>query len=87
MPAQRSDGFASLDILTPQRSRGGTLKGPNDQIRVTLDLLPEDAQRLVFAQENGLVWLGLLHPEEGDGHGQPDPALVPVELLLGRRGR
>ncbi|HET9671397.1 MAG TPA: Flp pilus assembly protein CpaB [Actinomycetota bacterium] len=57
----------------------------NDSIRVTLDLLPEDAQRLVFAKENGLVWLGLLHPEDESGHGQPDAALVPVELLLGRR--
>ena len=32
-----------------------------------LDLLPQDAQNLVFAQENGLVWLGLLHPADEDG--------------------
>ena len=39
----------------------------SDRIRVTLDLLPQDAQNLVFAQENGLVWLGLLNPEDEDG--------------------
>jgi Flp pilus assembly protein CpaB len=57
----------------------------NDRIRITLDLLPEEAQRMVFAQENGLVWLGLLHPDEEDGHGQPAADVVPIELLLGRR--
>lgn len=76
-----------LSIENPEVDAETGQTNTNDQIRVTLDLLPEDAQRLVFAQENGLVWLGLLHPEDGDGHGQPDPALVPVELLLGRRGR
>lgn len=76
-----------LSIENPEVDAETGQTNTNDQIRVTLDLLPEDAQRLVFAQENGLVWLGLLHPEEGDGHGQPEPALVPVELLLGRRGR
>jgi Flp pilus assembly protein CpaB len=57
----------------------------NDRIRVTLDLTPEDAQRMVFAQENGLVWLGLLNSDEPDGHGQPPADTVPLELLL--RGR
>jgi pilus assembly protein CpaB len=56
----------------------------NDNIRVTLDLLPQDAQNLVFAQENGLVWLGLLHPENEDGH-RTGASTVPVELLLGAR--
>ncbi|HEX5936922.1 MAG TPA: Flp pilus assembly protein CpaB [Actinomycetota bacterium] len=55
-----------------------------DNIRVTLDLLPQDAQNLVFAQENGLVWLGLLHPENEDGH-RTGASTVPVELLLGAR--
>jgi len=32
------------------------------QVSVTLALLPEDAQRLVFAMEQGTVWLGLLPP-------------------------
>ena len=55
----------------------------SDRIRVTLDLLPQEAQDLVFAQENGLVWLGLLPPNE-DGT-QPDASTVPLELLIGAR--
>ena len=55
----------------------------SDRIRITLDLLPQDAQNLVFAQENGLVWLGLLPPDE-DGT-QPDASVVPLELLIGAR--
>jgi Flp pilus assembly protein CpaB len=55
----------------------------NERIRVTLDLLPEDAQNLVFAQENGLVWLGLLPPNEDGTH--PDGATVPLEFLRGAK--
>lgn len=55
----------------------------SDRIRITLDLLPQDAQNLVFAQENGLVWLGLLPPDE-EGT-QPDASTVPLELLIGAR--
>jgi Flp pilus assembly protein CpaB len=64
----------SVDTETGQQS-------DSDRIRVTLDLLPQEAQDLVFAQENGLVWLGLLPPDE-DGT-QPDASTVPLELLLG----
>jgi hypothetical protein len=33
---------------------------------VTLELLPTDAEKVVFAQQNGTVWLALLVPgEEG----------------------
>jgi hypothetical protein len=56
-----------------------------DRIRITLDLLPEDGQNLVFAQENGLVWLGLLPPENADDGYQPKAATVPLDLLLGAR--
>ena len=53
------------------------------RIQVTLDLLPQDAQNLVFAQENARIWLGLLPPnEEGT---QPRPSLVPIDLLIGAR--
>lgn len=55
----------------------------SDRIRLTLDLLPEDAQNLVFAMENARVWLGLLPPDE-DGT-QPDASTVPLELLLGAK--
>jgi Flp pilus assembly protein CpaB len=69
----------SVDAETGEQS-------DSDRIRVTLDLLPEDAQAIVYAQEIGLVWLGLLAPEDAEtGVGQPPAAQVPVELILGRR--
>jgi Flp pilus assembly protein CpaB len=53
------------------------------RIQVTLDLLPEDAQNLVFAQENAKIWLGLLPPKET---GRQLPAsTVPLELVLGQK--
>jgi pilus assembly protein CpaB len=55
------------------------------RIQVTLDLLPQDAQNLVFAQENARVWLGLLNPDDAENGHRTDPSLVPVELLLGAR--
>jgi Flp pilus assembly protein CpaB len=66
----------AVDTETGQQS-------DSDRIRITLDLLPEEAQDLVFAQENGLVWLGLLPPDE-EGT-QPRASTVPLELLLGAK--
>ena len=53
-------------------------------IIVTLDLTPEDAQQLVFAQENASVWLGLLAP--GDPGTQLPPSLLPIAFLLKAQG-
>jgi hypothetical protein len=50
---------------------------------LTLDLKRRDAQNVVFAQENGLVWVGLLPPGEV---GKPVPASwIPWRSLLGWR--
>jgi hypothetical protein len=65
-----------VDETTGQQSN-------SDSIRITLDLLPDEAQNMVFAQENGLVWLGLLPPDE-EGT-QPPASTVPLELLLGAK--
>lgn len=52
----------------------------NEQILLTLDLSKESAQNVVFAKENGLVYVGLLPPGE---LGEPlTAATVPSELLL-----
>ena len=67
----------SVDTETGQQS-------DSDRIRITLDLLPQDAQNLVFAQENGLVWLGLLNPKDEDGL-PTDASTVPLELLIGAK--
>ena len=52
----------------------------NGQILMTLDLTKESAQDVVFAKENGLVYVGLLPPGET---GEPLTAsTVPSELLV-----
>ena len=60
-----------------------TGRSDSSRIQITLDLLPQDAQNLVFAQENARIWLGLLPPEE-EGT-QPPASTVPIELLLGAK--
>ncbi|HUF59126.1 MAG TPA: RcpC/CpaB family pilus assembly protein [Actinomycetota bacterium] len=72
-----------LRIQNPEVDSETGQQSDSDRIRITLDLLPEDAQNLVFAQENGLVWLGLLPPDEEGS--QPDASVVPLKLLLGAR--
>jgi Flp pilus assembly protein CpaB len=72
-----------LRILNPQVDTETGEQNASDRIRVTLDLEPQDAQNLVFAQENGLVWLGLLPPNE-DGT-QPKASVIPLELLIGAK--
>jgi Flp pilus assembly protein CpaB len=32
------------------------------EIMITLSLTPAQAEQLIFAKENGSVWLGLVHP-------------------------
>jgi Flp pilus assembly protein CpaB len=72
-----------LRIENPQVDTETGQQSDSDRIRVTLDLEPQDAQNLVFAKEQGLVWLGLLPPnEEGS---QPEASTVPLELLLGAK--
>jgi Flp pilus assembly protein CpaB len=60
-----------------------TGRSDSSRIQVTLDLLPQDAQNLVFAQENARIWLGLLPPDE-EGT-QPPASTVPIELLIGAK--
>ena len=70
-----------LDIINPTVDANGVQTG--DSITITLDLTKKDAQNLVFAQQNGQIWLGLLPPGE---NGQQLPASqVPVGLLLGKK--
>jgi Flp pilus assembly protein CpaB len=74
-----------LRIQNPEVDTETGQQSDSDRIRVTLDLLPQDAQNLVFAQENGLVWLGLLHPEDVEEGHRTEASTVPLELLLGAR--
>jgi Flp pilus assembly protein CpaB len=61
-----------------------TGRSDSSRIQVTLDLLPEDAQNLVFAQENARIWLGLLPPEE-EGTRVPASTGYPLEFLGGKK--
>ena len=73
-----------LRIENPQvDTETGEQSTSNERIRVTLDLLPKEAQDVVFAQENGLVWLGLLPPDEEGA--EITGSTVPLELLRGAR--
>ena len=75
----------TVRVLRIQNPSVDTETGRSDssRIQVTLDLLPQDAQNLVFAQEKARIWLGLLPPgEEGT---QPRTSLVPIEILLGAK--
>jgi Flp pilus assembly protein CpaB len=74
-----------LKIENPTVDEETGQQNNSERIRITLDLLPEDSQNLVFAQENGLVWLGLLPPENSDDGYQPRASTVPLDLLLGAR--
>ncbi|HEX5903678.1 MAG TPA: Flp pilus assembly protein CpaB [Actinomycetota bacterium] len=47
-------------------------------VAITLALSPEDAQRFVFAMENGTTWLGLLPPDE---NGQSQDPITYAEVL------
>jgi hypothetical protein len=49
---------------------------------LTLDLTKPDAQNLVFAQENGHLWFGLLPP--GDNGRPLTGSTIPFQLLLGK---
>lgn len=69
-----SQAFDTTVVLVPQvevlrvilpRQPGGTTGSVNAEtgnVTVTLAFLPEDAQKFVFAQEQGKVYLGLLPP-------------------------
>jgi Flp pilus assembly protein CpaB len=75
----------TVRVLRIQNPEVDSESGRSDssRIQITLDLLPQDAQNLVFAQENARVWLGLLPPGE-DGT-QPPASTVPLELLIGAK--
>jgi pilus assembly protein CpaB len=71
-----------LKVENPTTSSDTGAKS-NGQVTLTLDLLPEDSENLVFANENGSLWFGLLPPGE-DGVQLP-AASVPLEKVLGKK--
>jgi Flp pilus assembly protein CpaB len=50
---------------------------------LVLDMLPEDAQSLVFANDNSSLWLGLLPPDNQEGYETPATVGVPFTKITG----
>ena len=68
-----------LGVVNPTTDSNGRTTGGS--VTLTLDLTPEDAQELVYAQENGSTWIGLLPPGDTSGHTLP---FAPDQLMLGK---
>lgn len=73
-----------LRVAVPQQAGGlnGTVTEPTGSITVALGLTPEDAQKFVFAVEQGTVWLSLLPP---NGTGVDLPPLTVEGLIAGAK--
>jgi Flp pilus assembly protein CpaB len=70
-----------LDVVNPTVDDSG--RSTSSQVTLTLDLAPSDAQNLVYAQQTGTTWLGLLPPNDTNGHAIPF-SVIPLNRLLGK---
>jgi pilus assembly protein CpaB len=71
-----------LNVVNPPIDANGN--STSGTVTVTLDLTPIDAQTLIFAQQEGSLWLGLLPPGNTTGHLQPG-IMFPVNQLKGKK--
>lgn len=68
-----------VQVLRVRDATGGEVgSAAVGQATVTLALKPRDAQELIFAQEQGTVWFGLLGPNE---RGVQTPPLTIVQVV------
>ena len=72
-----------LEVVNPVVAEGSS-QSANEPVTLTLDLTPEDAQNLVYAQETGRIWIGLLPPDEEVGHPLPF-SVIPIDRVLGQK--
>ena len=72
-----------LAIQNPQVDEEG--RANESSIQMTLDILPEDARNLVFANETATVWVGLLPPSDAE-EGYPVEGQIGIDYdrLVGR---
>jgi Flp pilus assembly protein CpaB len=73
----------TVRVLATQSQTTVTGDSAGGDVLLTLDLTKPDAQDLVFAQENGHLWFGLLPP--GDNGRPLTASTIPFELLLGKK--
>jgi Flp pilus assembly protein CpaB len=59
IPTVKVIGIQNPTVDEQGRSAGGS-------VQMTLDLLPEDARNLVFANEGATLWVGLLPPSDAE---------------------
>jgi pilus assembly protein CpaB len=93
-PAPASGGTSTTDIgdftvdLVPdvqvlrvsnENGSSTTSGSSNNGVFVTLALLPEDSQKVVFSQEKGSIWLALLPPGQ---HGTQEGLIGVTPILL-----
>ncbi len=69
-------------VLGVARAGSTTAPATEQNALVTLELTPQDVQKLVFAQNKGTVWLSLLPPGQ---KGVAVPPVQIVQLLLGQK--
>jgi Flp pilus assembly protein CpaB len=72
-----------LEAVNPIVSEDGSRTTNAGQVTLTLDLTPADAQNLVYAQQNGVTWIGMLPPRDTEGHPIPF-STVPLNRVLGK---
>jgi Flp pilus assembly protein CpaB len=73
-----------LDVVNPVPEAEGGAPAQGD-VTLTLDLKPQDAQDLTYAQQTAAIRFGLLPPKDTQGHSLPFSA-IPEDRVLGRGG-
>jgi Flp pilus assembly protein CpaB len=66
-----------LAIQNPQVDEEG--RSNESAIQITLDILPEDARNLVFANETAAIWVGLLPPSDAE-EGYPVEGQIGIDF-------
>jgi Flp pilus assembly protein CpaB len=70
-----------LDVVNPPPDATGKTTGGT--VTLTLDLKPQDAENLVYAQQAASMWIGLLPPGDTTGHAMAG-SVFPLNRILGK---
>lgn len=77
VPSVKVLGIQNPTVDEEGRSAGGA-------IQMTLDMLPEDARNLVYANENATIWVGLLPPSDAEaGYALEGQVGIDYDRLVG----